>query len=224
MKRVLEVCAIAIVVITSAATVVIGQSRPDIPQQRGISVEMPIAPHAIAMPDADEEDAFVVVVNEIGSLYLGAEPTDPTALAAAAKSRSPVYLKADARSSCENVLRAMDALRSAGVRSVTLLSTVAREPRSGPPQVPQGMVVSILAASSGTPILVQISGSNPELPLVTIDNQQVPWTSLQTELGRRVQTDHKQVSVAAAGSLPFADMVRVVDAAAATGARVYIAN
>jgi biopolymer transport protein ExbD len=175
------------------------------------------------MPDADEEDAFVVVVTQTGSLYLGTKPTDPAALAAAARSRS-VYLKTDARSSYGNVLQAINALRSAGVRSVSLLATTQPETSNGPIQVPQGIEVSIVAASSGSPILVQLSGSNPESPLLTIDNQQLPWSSVSNELARRVQTEHRQVAVRSAESLPFADVVRVVDVAVAAGGKVVIAN
>jgi hypothetical protein len=49
--------------------------------QKGISVELPVTSNAVAMPDADKEDALIVSVTDSGSVYFGVNPISPAALA-----------------------------------------------------------------------------------------------------------------------------------------------
>jgi hypothetical protein len=134
MKFVLGVCLIAIGMIG-----VVGAQGPTKPVlKQGISVEMPVASKAVAMPAADEENASVITVTAEGKLFLGLQPATLDGLARV--SSSTVYLKADARASYQQVLTVLDALHS---HSVVLLTapTVRTEPGTIAP--PFGVSVAV---------------------------------------------------------------------------------
>jgi biopolymer transport protein ExbD len=78
---------------------------------------MPFSSQAVEMPAADEENATVVSVTADGKLFLGTRPVELTTLSNLHE--RIVYLKADARATCQTVLTVLDALRG---RSVVLLT------------------------------------------------------------------------------------------------------
>jgi len=71
MKLMLGVCLIG----ASLAGVVSAQDPTEPVLRRGISVQMPAASEAVAMPAADEEDAIVVTVTAEGELFVGMDVT-----------------------------------------------------------------------------------------------------------------------------------------------------
>jgi len=71
MKLMLGVCLIG----ASLAGVVRAQDPTKPVLRRGISVQMPAASEAVAMPAADEEDAIVVTVTAEGELFVGMDVT-----------------------------------------------------------------------------------------------------------------------------------------------------
>ena len=85
--------------------------------RKGVSVQMPVADHAVEMRAADAPQATVVAITADGKLYAGAEPTEPGALSKL--SAGTVYVKADSRVPFQKVLTVLDALRS---KSVVLLA------------------------------------------------------------------------------------------------------
>lgn len=85
--------------------------------RKGVSVEMPIAGHAVEMRAADGQGAAVVAITANGRVFAGIEPTDPVALSRL--SGRTIYVKADARVPYQKVLEVLDALRG---QSVVLLS------------------------------------------------------------------------------------------------------
>lgn len=121
MKSLLGVCLIAAGIIGMVVT----QGAAKAVLQRGISVKMPVANEAVAMPGADEAGATIVAVTVDGKLYLGTEQATADALARVPA--STVYVKADARASYQQVLTVLEALHG---RSVVLLtaSTARTEP------------------------------------------------------------------------------------------------
>src|SRR5260370_6566652 len=69
--------------------------------QRGVRVQMPVTSNATSMPDADQNDAWVVTVAADGSLYFGADAMTLDALADCMKTHprnreAKLYIKADA--------------------------------------------------------------------------------------------------------------------------------
>src|SRR5215472_10099283 len=70
--------------------------------RRGVSVQEAVTQHATTMPEADEDDAWVVAVTADGKLYFGADPVTADSLFDVMKARprkrsAKLYIKADAR-------------------------------------------------------------------------------------------------------------------------------
>lgn len=86
--------------------------------KEGVSVDMPVASHAVEMRAADEQNAVVVAITANGEVFVGSEASEPAALNRL--NERTVYLKADVRAPYQTVLAALDALHG---KSVVLLST-----------------------------------------------------------------------------------------------------
>ena len=113
MKSLIEVCVVGSILICAAGA----QESPKPPLKKGVSVQMPVANHAVEVRAADEPNATVVAITAEGKVYAGIEPTEPGALSRA--SAATVYLKADARAPYQTVLAVLDALHG---KSVVLLA------------------------------------------------------------------------------------------------------
>jgi biopolymer transport protein ExbD len=112
MKSLIEVCVVGSFLICMAGAQ--ETSKPAL--QKGVSVQMPVADHAVEMPAADEQHAVVVSITADGKVFTGIEPTEPGALSNL--SAETVYVKADSRVPFQKVLTVLDALRG---KSVVLL-------------------------------------------------------------------------------------------------------
>ena len=110
MKRLIEVCVAGSILICVA-----GAQKPAL--QKGVSVKMPVATHAVEMRAADEPDATVIAITADGKVFAGVEPVEPGALSNL--SAKNIYVKADARVPFQTVLTVLDALRG---KSVMLLA------------------------------------------------------------------------------------------------------
>lgn len=85
--------------------------------RKGVSVQMPVAAHAVEMRAADEPNSTVVAIGANGEVYVGVQRTEPGALSEV--KAETVYVKADARAPFQTVLSVLDALRG---KSVVLLA------------------------------------------------------------------------------------------------------
>jgi len=96
--------------------------------QNKVAVELPKTLNPEVMPDADKEDAIVVAVTRDGHTYLGAEQISLDDIGPkitdklANKTSKEVYMRADARAPYGKVMDAIDAIRTAGVEQLGLLS------------------------------------------------------------------------------------------------------
>jgi biopolymer transport protein ExbD/biopolymer transport protein TolR len=110
--------------------------------QKGVSVDMAKVNNPVAMQDADKEDALLVSVMRNGDIFFGTDKL-PSAdgLTSKVKDRltnkvnKTVYVKADARAHYGDVVKVVDAVRSAGVDDVGLL-TEQRKSTPNPPTTP----------------------------------------------------------------------------------------
>jgi biopolymer transport protein ExbD/biopolymer transport protein TolR len=102
--------------------------------QNKVSVEMAKVDNPTAMPDADKEDAIVVAITRDGAVFLGQNRVDTSELGPqvrdklADKPGKTIFIRADARAQFRAVEDAIDAVRSAGVDDVGLLT----QKREGP--------------------------------------------------------------------------------------------
>jgi biopolymer transport protein ExbD len=151
MKHLLEVCLVALA-LAGSTHLAVAQSAAEVPKQRGISVDLPVTSNAVAVPDADKKDALVVTVTYDGSLYIGVDQIEASALpekirnVLSDRDEKTLYIKADARSPYMSFVRILDSARTAEVQRVTLLTAQpgSEEPRALVP--PKGL--EVLLASS----------------------------------------------------------------------------
>jgi biopolymer transport protein TolR len=96
--------------------------------QNKVQIDMAKVDNAVAMPDADKEDAIVVAVTRDGGVFLGQDKVDPSQLGRmvqdklADKPGKTIYVRADARAQFKAVEDAIDNVRTAGVDEVGLLT------------------------------------------------------------------------------------------------------
>jgi biopolymer transport protein TolR len=96
--------------------------------QHGVNVNMAQVNNPEAMPDADKEDALLVVVMQDGKIYFGTDQVQLDALTEKVKDRlanrtdKRVYLRADKRAKFKYVVDVVDNVRSAGVDQLGLLT------------------------------------------------------------------------------------------------------
>jgi len=96
--------------------------------QNKVSVEMAKVDNAVAMPDADKEDAIVVAVTRDGGVFLGQNKVAPADLGQkvgallADKPGKMIFVRADARAQFKAVEDAIDNVRTSGVDEVGLLT------------------------------------------------------------------------------------------------------
>ena len=127
---------IDLVVVGSLLICAMGAQGPVL--RKGVSVQMPVADHAVEMRAADAQQATVVAITAEGKVFVGTEPTEPGALSKL--TAGTVYVKADSRVPFQKVLAVLDALRG---KSVVLLAAPPRNVAGTKMVPPYGMEVVI---------------------------------------------------------------------------------
>ena len=199
--------------------------------RKGISVELAVTSHAIAMPDADSANAMVVAVTEKGDVYAGIDPITPAALVEEVKrdlssqTEKMLYIKADARTPYAKVMEVLDAVRKAGVTAPNLLTGQYEAPEPGKLVPPKGL--EVLVGPSSPPgaesTVVQLLNSTQQWPVVKINSEEIPWASFEGRLKQLLtKRSAKAVLVKADGRLPFARVVQVIDVCRSAGAEVFL--
>jgi biopolymer transport protein ExbD/biopolymer transport protein TolR len=95
-----------------------------------VTLDLPVATAAIAMENANKEDAITVAVTRDGHTYLGGDTVNLEeigAKVAALLEKKPegekeVYMRADSRAKYGRVMDTVDAIRTAGVSQLGLLT------------------------------------------------------------------------------------------------------
>jgi biopolymer transport protein ExbD/biopolymer transport protein TolR len=96
--------------------------------QNKVAIDMASVDNAVAMPDADKEDAIVVAITRDGGVFLGQDKVATSELGGlvtaklADKPGKTIYIRADARAQYRAVEDAIDAVRTSGVEDVGLLT------------------------------------------------------------------------------------------------------
>ncbi len=113
MKLLIGACVVGSILICVTGA----QESPKPALRKGVSVQMPVANHAVEMREAGEPNATVVAITADGKVFAGIEPTEPGQLSNLGA--ETVYVKADSRVPFQTVLTVLDALRG---KSVVLLA------------------------------------------------------------------------------------------------------
>jgi biopolymer transport protein TolR len=96
--------------------------------QNKVSVDMAKVDNPTPMPDADKEDAIVVAITRDGGVFLGQNKVATSELGAKVRDKladtpgKTIFVRADARAQFRGVEDAIDAVRTAGVDEVGLLT------------------------------------------------------------------------------------------------------
>jgi biopolymer transport protein TolR len=96
--------------------------------QHGVSVDMAKVNNPQSMPDADKEDALLVVVMRDGTVYFGNDKLPVDQLTGKVRDRltnrvdKRVFVRADARARFGSVVEVVDNVRAAGVDQLGLLT------------------------------------------------------------------------------------------------------
>lgn len=233
MKYLLEVCLVALSLASGVTTSLVAQSKVPAhpPLQKGISVELPVTRSAVPAPDADREDASIVTVTDNGSVYFGIGLTTTAALAEKIRgslSNRPekkLYIKTDARTPYASVVKVLEAVRMAGVETPELLTAQTDSSEPGALVSPKGLEVLVgpRLAFSPQAIFLHVFKSAQQRPTLKINDEDVPWAALQSQLKQLFQNGSERVVlVKAERILPFADVVAVADKCLSTGAKVVL--
>jgi len=112
--------------------------------QKGVTVNMAKAQNVDMLQPADRDDALIVAITRDGQTYLGRkeesldEITDEIKDAISNRLDKTVYVRSDARAKYGDVVKAVDAVRSAGVENLGLLTERLPATKAGPPPPPGG--------------------------------------------------------------------------------------
>jgi biopolymer transport protein ExbD/biopolymer transport protein TolR len=93
-----------------------------------VNVTLVVSQNATAMEDANKEDAVIIAVTRDSKIYLGSDQTTLDSLGSQVRDKLEnkpnkiVYFRADARAHYGSVEDAIDAVRTAGVEEVGLLT------------------------------------------------------------------------------------------------------
>jgi biopolymer transport protein ExbD len=228
MNRLLEVCLIAVTLTSNLAPASHAQSPA---LQKGISVQLPATSNAVSVPEADNQDAWIVTVTTDGSMYFGTDPVTPAGLADQMKSHprnreQKLYIKADARTPFADVERVLEAGPSAFFETAVLLTAQPESPQAGmvPPRGLEVLISPALPVGKVATI-VQLLNSGRQSPSLRINGDQIPWPALQSTLRQHFEKgDDRVILLKADGQLPFADIAHVIDACRSAGAKVVLAT
>ena len=96
--------------------------------QNKVAVDMAKVDNPTSMPDADKEDAIVVASTRDGGVFLGQDKIGISELGNSVRAKladkpgKTIFIRADARAQYRAVEDAIDAVRTAGVEDVGLLT------------------------------------------------------------------------------------------------------
>jgi biopolymer transport protein ExbD len=198
--------------------------------QQGISVQLVTTHNAAPESAADDQDAWIVTVTADGDLYFGTTPVTPENLTEEMKIHprrrdAKLYIKADARSPFASVEKVLEAGRIDFFPGAVLLTSQSGQSESGTIVPPKGLeVLAGPAPPAGTvATVVELFNSRQHPPTLKINNDQIPWSALQSTLMQHFQKgDEKVILLKADIHLPFADVAHVIDMCRSTGANVVL--
>jgi biopolymer transport protein TolR len=102
--------------------------------QNKVNVDLAKVDNPTSMPDADKEDAIIVAITRDGGVFLGQDKVATSELGTrvrdklADKPGKTIFVRADARAQFRAVEDAIDAVRTAGVDEVGLLTNKKEAP------------------------------------------------------------------------------------------------
>lgn len=197
--------------------------------QKGVSVQLAPTNNAKPMPAADEPNAWVVSISSDGRFWFGAEAVTRDELVnkmvSTPRNRNQnLYIKADARAPYSDVEHVLKAAHTVEFDAPVLLTAQKESPQPGNMVSPKGLDVSLEAGATVGPKPAEIDVvATQSATIVKLNNQQVTWENLQPTLEQLFgnQTENV-VRLKADDGLPFAQVVRAIDACHSRSSKVIL--
>ena len=150
------------------------------------------------MPDADNQDAWIVAVTANGNLYFGIDPVTPAQLADKMKSRprrrtQNLYIKADALASFAVVRQVLTTAKEMYFDDAILLTSQSNSAAAGTVVSPQGLDVLLSPPSDSATTVVQITKAAQQEPTLQVNRRQIPMSNLKNLLTQLLQTRSENV-------------------------------
>jgi len=196
--------------------------------QKGVSVQMPVTSNAALMPEADNNDAWIVAVTPDGGLFFGVNKVTPEGLADKMKSiprrhDQKLYIKADARTPFADVRKVFTAAHDLAFDAVVLLTSQTESAAPGTVVPPKGLEVQIAPHSNAATVVVQVDSGEP--PTFQVNDRKTSEAALPDTLRRLLQNrSDTPVLVKTHGSVSFAPVVRAIDICHSVGAKVMLST
>ncbi|MGC2446131.1 MAG: biopolymer transporter ExbD [Candidatus Sulfotelmatobacter sp.] len=195
--------------------------------QQGVSVQMAVTSNAQPMLAADNQDAMIIAVTADGRLFFGVHPESAEGLMEQMKKNprqrdQTLYIKADAHARFVDVKKALMAAQVGEFTTPVLLTMQHEAVQPGSLVPPKGIAVGLRARGNGEPIIVRISSSAEGTATLTVNDHVLPWSELESKLKQQAHSPDQIVQVEANDAVSFADLIRVLDEARATGAMVSV--
>jgi biopolymer transport protein ExbD len=192
--------------------------------QKGISVQMATSSHAAAMPEADNEKAWIVTVTTDGSIFFGTELVTAEELTGQMKVRprnrdAKLYIKADAGVPFYSVRQVLNSARVVLFDDVVLLTSQPEASQTGAIVPPKGLGVWIGSEVGSNFAAVQI-GSHENSSTVKVNNEPIAASGLQGKMAKLFdsRSGGRIVILKADDRVPYSQVVHAVDACNGAGA------
>ena len=218
------VCLITFTLLLGCTSYLAAQTAP---MTKGVHVQMAKTANATAVPEADNEDAWVVTISSDGQIYFGVKRVMASELFEQMKAMprqrdQNLYIKSDARSEFENVERVLSAARTDFFSAPVLLTNQGEVPALGKLVAPKGLRV-FLGDPRPDAVSVEILRSGQSAPEVMVDHQPVHLPDLQMALNQVLQQQKERtVTLTADGQLPFAQVAQIIDVCTSVQAKVIL--
>jgi biopolymer transport protein ExbD len=220
MKCLLSVC---LAVFAGIAIFVVSGNSQAPALQKGVSVQMATSRHGAPMPEADNENAWIVTVTNDGRIYFGTDQVTADSLLERMRVRprsraAKLYVKADAGAPFSSVRQVLNAAREDLFDDVVLLTSQPETAQAGAIASPKGLEVWIGNEAGSNLITVQI-GSDLGPATLKVNSEAVTPVTLQGRLGQIFDNRAGRIVVLkAAGHVPYAQVVNAIDTCHAAGA------
>ena len=220
MKCLLSVC----LAVLAGVAIFVANGRGQSPaMQKGISVAMITSNHATSMPEADNENAWIVTVTTDGQMYFGtdqvtAEGLTEKMIKTPRNRDAKLYVKADAGAPFSTVRQVLRAARVDLFDDVVLLTAQPKAAQPGTIVPPRGLDVWIGSEAGSNFVAVQI-GADQGSTTLKVGNETVIPSALLSRLGQLFDNRAERIVVLkASGQVSYADVVRTIDASVGAGA------
>jgi biopolymer transport protein ExbD len=220
MKCLLSVC---LAVLAGVAIFVVSGSSQTPALQKGVSVQMAASSNAAPMPEADNENAWIVAVTADGRIYFGTDQVTADGLTEQMKIRprnrtAKLYVKADASAPFSSVRQVLRTARVDLFDDVVLLTSQPESMQSRTMVSPKGLDVWIGTEAGSNPVALQI-GMEQESATLRVNNEAVAPAELQSRLGQLFDNHAGRIVILkSSGQVPYAQVVQAIDACRAAGA------